>query len=176
VTVRVSVAITLDDYIAANVLYQRRYWIFSGLLKAYGLGAVAFFLLMLVFTAIDEQLTWQSVLAGLLASLGFGFLMPVLIPVVSLVKMRLSVKRQFEQLSLGLPIEYEIDSNGLRAANEQGTATLTWDLFHDFVQDRRLLLLRRARRMFFILPKAQLGSEQLETILACVREAGVKEG
>ena len=173
---RFSITLTLDDFIAANMLYLRRYWVWSGLLKFYAFGALAFFLLMLVFTALEQALSWQFVSGLLLASLGFGMGMLVLMPIVSWVAMRLAVKRQFEQLSLDLQAEYEIDTNGFGAANAEGTSTLRWDRLYDFIQDRRLLLLRRTRRIFFVLPKAQLSSEELETILACLRAAGVKEG
>jgi len=176
VSVRVSITLALDDIIRANVLYQRRYWIWSGLLKVFAFATLAYLLLMLAVTAFTEP-TFDQFLIEWLLQLSFcvGLGMAVFMPFVSLLLMRLTAKRQFQQLSLGLPTEYEIDANGLRAANEQGTATLTWDRFSDFVQDRRFLLLRRTRRVFCVLPKAQLGSGQLETILACVRGAGVKE-
>ena len=172
---RFSITLTLDDFIAANMLYLRRYWVWSGLLKFYAFGAVAFFLLMLVFTALEQLLTWQFIAGLLVASLGFGLGMLVLMPMVSWVAMRLAVKRQYEQLALALPAEYEIDAHGFRAANEIGVSTLPWDRICDFVHDGRVLLLRRTRRIFFVLPKAQLSSEELTTTLAYLRAAGVKE-
>jgi hypothetical protein len=177
VSVRVSVTLSLDDMIAANMLYQRRYWIWSGLLKIFAFGTPSYFLLMLAVMTFTGPTLDRAVIEWLLqASLCVGLGMVVFIPLISLLAMRLAVKRQFEQLCVGLPIEYEIDANGVRASNEQGTATLTWDRFSDFVQDSRLLLLRRTRRVFFVLPKGQLGSDELETILACLRQAGVEEG
>ena len=174
---RFSITLTLDDFVAANVLCQRRYWLWSGLLKAFAWSATSYFLLMLGVTAVTEPTFGQFVVEWVLQlSLWLGLFMAVFLPVVSWVAMRFSVKRQFEQLSLHLPVEYGIDAKGFRAANAEGTSTLTWDRLYDFVQDRRLLLLRRTRRIFFVLPKAQLSSEELESILAYLRGAGVKEG
>ena len=167
---------SLDDFFAANWLYQRRYWMWSGLLKVFGFVTLTYFLLMLAITSFYDQISWQLVIFWLLASVLFGLGMAVFLPVISWVAMRLSVKRTFDQLSLGLPVEYEIDATRFRAANEQGTTTLAWDNLYDFVQDRRLLLLRRTRRVFFVLPKAQLSGEELGTLLGRLREAGVKEG
>jgi hypothetical protein len=174
---RFSAALSLDDFIAANVLYLRRYWIWSGLLKVFLFATPSYFLLMLAFMALTEPNFGPWAIEWLLqTSLWFGLGMVVLLPLVTLVAMRLHVKRQFNQLSLGVPVEYEVDATGFRAANEQGTSTLTWNRLYDFVQNRRLLLLRRTRRIFFVLPKAQLGREELDAVLACLREAGVKEG
>ena len=176
-SVSVSITLSLDDFIAANLLYQRRYWIWRGLLKVFALTVPSYFLLMLGVTTFTEPALERYVFEWLLQiSLCVGVGMTLFIPLASLLGMRLAVKRQFEQLSLGLPAEYEIDAKGLRAVNEQGTATLTWDRFSDFVQDRRLLLLKRTRRVFFILPKAQLSGEELQATLTYLREAGVKEG
>jgi hypothetical protein len=177
VSVPFSIALTLEDFIAANMLYLRRYWVWSGLVKVFIFTTLSYFVLMLGATALIEPNLGQFEIEWVLQlSLWFGLGMIVFLPIVSWVTMRLQVKRQFEQLSLGLPVEYEIDANGFGAVNEQGTSTLTWDRLYDFVQDRRLLLLRRTRRVFFALPKAQLSNEQLETILACMRGAGVREG
>ena len=175
-TTNLTATLSFGDYLAANVLYQRRYWLWSGLLKLVGGVGLVFFLLMLALTALDGPLTWSLVVAQLVAALLFGLGMAVIIPIISLIKMRLKAPKIFEQMSLALPITYEIDNDGVRAANEQGTATLTWDRFSDFVQDRRLILLRRTPLAFFILPKAHLSSDELETILACLRAAGVQEG
>jgi hypothetical protein len=177
VSARFSTTLSLDDFIAANVLYLRQYWIWSGLLKVFLFAMPSYFLLMLAFMAFTEPNFGPWVIEWLLQiSLWFGLGMVVFLPLVTLVAMRLHVRRQFNQLSLGLPVEYEVDATGFRAANEQGTSTLTWNRLYDFIQDRRLLLLRRTPKIFFVLPKTQLGGEELETILAFLRQAGVKEG
>jgi hypothetical protein len=177
VSARFSITLTLDEFVAANGLCLRRYWLWSGLLKLFAWSAASYFLLMLGVTAFTEPTFGRFVVEWVLQlSLGLGLFMVVFMPLVTWVAMRLSVKRQFEQLSLDLPVEYEIDTEGFRVANTEGAMRLTWDRLYDFVQDGRLLLLRRTRRIFFVLPKAQLGSEELETILAFLRGAGVRAG
>ena len=171
-----SITLSLEDFVAANRLYLRSYWIWWGLLKVYVFTALAYFLLILGLLAVDEPMTWPVVAYWLRFSLLFGLGMAVLMPIVTLAIMHLRVKRQFEQLSLGLPTGYEINGDGFRAANELATATLACNRLCDFIQNRRFLLLRRTQAIFFILPKAQLTSAELESLLSLLQEAGVTEG
>ncbi|MEO6387108.1 MAG: YcxB family protein [Croceibacterium sp.] len=145
------------------------------MLKMFCFGGIAFFLAILALTAFDEPLTWTLVVGLIGAGLLFGAAMAVVIPVVSLITMRMSAKRMFEQMWIGLPITYEMDEQGLRAANQQSTSSLPWDTFCDSIQDERVLLLRRTTRIFFILPKAQLTVQDLTSISSLLRGAGVKE-
>jgi hypothetical protein len=157
-------------------LYQKRYWLAGGLLKTFGFGATAFFMVMLIITAIDQSLTSSLVLDNLVTSVCFGLAMIVVIPLASFISMRFAAPRTFEQVSLGLPVTYEMDETGLSAANAKSTTNLVWGDLTDFVQDRRLLLLRRTRRIFFPLPKSQLDQEQLSAIFTLLREGGVPQG
>ena len=56
-TTNLTATLSFGDYLAANVLYQRRYWLWSGLLKLVGGVGLVFFLLMLALTALDGPLT-----------------------------------------------------------------------------------------------------------------------
>jgi hypothetical protein len=167
--------LALRDYIAANWLYQRKYWLWSGLVKVYGLAVGLFVLMMLVFSALDEPLTLPIVLYHLENGLILGLVMVVAIIILSAVKMLLTAKRYFREMSLERPMTYEFDDQGFRAANDEGTANLAWDRLYDFVQDRSVLLLRRTRRLFFILPKSQFTRDELVQIVSCMRKAGVRE-
>lgn len=171
-----TVTMSFGDYLAANILYQRRYWLWSGLLKTFCLTSVLFFALMLAATAFDAPISWPLVIANLIGGILFGLGMTVFMPILCLIAMRRTARRTFDQLSLGLPTTYELDASGLRAANRQSTSTLVWSDLADFVQDGRLLLLRRTPRLFFVLPKAQLASEELDALLTLLRGVGVKEG
>jgi uncharacterized membrane protein YhaH (DUF805 family) len=175
VSVRFTVTLAFEDYVAANLLYQRRYWLWSGLLKMFCVCGLTFAIMMLAITALDEPLSVLDLFAQALGGMLFGLGMAAVIPLVSLVAMRLRAKGMFEQLSLGLPVTYEVDGQGFHAANEQSTSTLAWDKLCNFVQNDRLLLLRRTATLFFALPKSQLAHEDLDALLALLRQAGVKE-
>lgn len=174
-TTRLTRSLSLGDYIAANWLYQRKYWRSYGLLKVFSFGAGAFFLVMLILTVLDQPLDGPAIYALFPGSLLVGLIMAVVIPLISAVTMLLTAKRQFQEMSLDRPATYEFDDQGFRAATNEGTADLRWSRLYDFVQDRRVLLIRRTRRIFFILPKSQLSSDELGQIMAHMREAGVRE-
>jgi hypothetical protein len=175
-SVRFSITLSFKDYIAANVLYQKRYWLWSGVLKTFCGGSFAFFLLLVIFTALDGPITWEIILGQLFTGIAFGVGMTVFIPILSLFMMRIQARRTFEQLSLGLPALYEIDEEGLRGGNEQASVKLPWNAIRDFVEDGRLLLIRRTSRIFFVVPKSQVAKEQLRAVMTYLGEAGVKRG
>jgi len=131
--------------------------------------------MILVLTALDEPLDWPITWNLIRSSFLFGLVMVVVIPLVSAVSMLLVARRHFREMSLELPATYKFDDQGFCAANDQGTANLAWDRLYDFVQDRRVLLLRRTRRIFFILPKSQFTEEELGELVSCMRKAGVRE-
>ena len=175
-TTRFTVTLTLADYVAANLLYQRRYWFWSGLAKVFAFGAGVYILAWIVIATFAGVLTSETPVGMLTWSLGVGAALTILIPGVSLISMRLTAKKRFRLLSLGLPISYEVDEVSFRAASDEGTSNLRWEKLFDFIQNERLLLIRRARAVFFILPKAQMTGAELMDVLTALRNGGVREG
>ena len=146
-TIKVTKSLSLSDYIAANWLYQRKYWLPYGLLKIYAIGVPVFFVVMLIATAIDESIDRSIVWDLFLCSLIFGLIMVVVLPLICAIKMLLFAKRHFREMSLDAPTSYQFDDQGLRGANDEGTFNLQWNRLYDFVQARRELLIRRTRRI-----------------------------
>ena len=175
-TTQFTVTLTLADYVAANLLYQRRYWFWSGLAKTFAFGAGTYIVAWIVIATFAGVLTSETPLGLLTWSLGVGVALTILIPFVSLVAMRLTAKKRFNQLSVGLPISYEVDEESFRATNDEGISNLRWERLFDFVQNERLLLIRRAKALFFILPKAQLTESELAGVLVALRNGDVHEG
>ncbi len=79
------------------------------------------------------------------------------------------------QGTIDLPVSWIINADGYDCTNGEETSRQGWSRLLDFVQNERLLLLRRTRGLFFGIPKAQLTEPQLAELLDILRNAGVRE-
>ena len=171
-----AVTLSLDDYIAANFLYHRKYWLWRGLVRLFAMTAVGWFAVMLVWMFVVGELDRDMLMRLLQWSLWVGVGMTLFLPVFSYVLLRIRAPKFYRKLGYHNPSDIELDDAGVRASTAEGIATWPWANLHDFVQDGRVLLIRRARMVFVIVPKAQLDRETLEAVIAMLRAHGVKEG
>ena len=159
------------DYLKAQFLNMRP----NGLT---GIAAYGFFGLLLLWMITGTLPTVAR--EGLGAS--WVFLLPIVtvvifIPLYYYVLLPRRVRHIYEQhKEMSAPFEHEITTEGLVSSNQYGYANRPWGNFRKWTQNKNLLMLYLSDIQFILIPKRFCTPEQLEAILARLRENRVPEG
>ena len=78
--------------------------------------------------------------------------------------------------TLALPTHYSLSADRFRARYSEGTSDHPWTRFCDYVDEGKVLMLRRTPGFLFIIPKHQLSEQQLDDLFALLAQVGVKRG
>ena len=78
--------------------------------------------------------------------------------------------------TMALPTHYSFSADRFRANYSEGSSDHPWTRFCDYVDEGKVLMLRRTPGFLFIIPKHQLSEQQLDDLFALLAQVGVKRG
>ena len=169
-----TIALTYEDYRAANWLRVRRRWWWKRALRCFLLiGAIYAAIGIVPDLIIGPFSVWNSIGSVLLAYAWACALMAGIALFARWSIPRSARKIFVENKLFSSPVHYDFNTDGIKAANERETSDLLWEHILKWDENDRLLLLSRTRLTFFVLPKAQIAPETLADLRAALIAAHV---
>ena len=165
-----TVALSFDDYFAANRLMLRKRRVRSTL------TSMAALILTLGYVFISDPVYHTPIGIGAMALLVVILGAGVLLGTWWVWERRLprQARKIFSQLGIdGLATAYRWNPDGLHVANSLGTSDLAWSHFMGWLENDGTFLLIRTPGTFFGIPKAQVAQGDLAAFRDGVIAAGV---
>ena len=172
-----AVRVSEADFHAANARLFRSGWAPSKVLIAWLSSTVLFSAVTSVGINLASGMNDQNLPLALKIGASFAVFMLAVRFVVCWLQLPGSSNKQYALTgTLALPTHYSVSSDRFRAKYDEGSSDHPWTRFCDYVDEGKVLMLRRTPGLLFIIPKHQLSAQQLDDLFALLAQVGVRRG
>jgi len=177
VSAEITIAMSFNDYLAANRLIMREKWNWRRSLR-YVLLVGAFYAAIISICELSEYgFSFAGVLVCFLLGLVFGLFALLAVRVWLLWCIPRSAKKLYEQQpSASAPYLFTFDAQGIKAVGPYESSNLPWSHFRGWLESEHQLILCKTAITFFCLPKRQLGEDNAAELKKCLESVGIKMG